>query len=64
MKHTGLSRTNYGQLILYTSSDIVNNALIYDSLKQVLNNVFAWLDGKAWSFLLSVHFVFTDHSLV
>ncbi|KAI0721752.1 hypothetical protein C8Q72DRAFT_787759, partial [Fomitopsis betulina] len=26
MKRTGLSRTNYGQLIPYTSSDIANNA--------------------------------------
>ena len=64
MKRTGLSRTNYGQLIPYTSSDIANNTQIYDSLKCVLNDVFAWLDRKARSFLLSVHFVFTDHFLV
>ena len=50
MKRTGLSRTNYGQLIPYTSSDIANHAQIYDSLKRVLNDVFAWLDQKAWSF--------------
>ncbi|EPS93099.1 hypothetical protein FOMPIDRAFT_1085773, partial [Fomitopsis schrenkii] len=47
MKRTGLSRTNHGQLIPYTSSDIANNAQIYDSLKRVLNDVFAWLDQKA-----------------
>lgn len=64
MKRTGLSRTNYGQLIPYTSSDIANNAQIYDSLKRVLNDVFAWLDQKARCFSLSVHFVFTDHFLV
>lgn len=46
MNRTGLSRTNHAQLIPYTSKDVADYSTIYEKIKAVLDDVFAWIDEQ------------------
>ncbi|EPS99927.1 hypothetical protein FOMPIDRAFT_1086346, partial [Fomitopsis schrenkii] len=46
MNRAGLSRTNHGQLIPYTSRDITDYDAIYNDIRSVLDDVFVWLDEQ------------------
>ncbi|KAH9910943.1 uncharacterized protein B0H18DRAFT_865748, partial [Fomitopsis serialis] len=46
MSRSGVSRTNYGQLIPYTSKDMEDHRSIYQSLKSILGDVFSWIEHK------------------
>ncbi|KAI0728072.1 hypothetical protein C8Q72DRAFT_417787, partial [Fomitopsis betulina] len=42
----GRSRTNYGQFIPYASKDITDYAAVYQAVKNILHDVFDWLQEK------------------
>ncbi|EPS96417.1 hypothetical protein FOMPIDRAFT_1130348, partial [Fomitopsis schrenkii] len=46
MNRAGLSRTNHAQLIPYTSKDVADYSTIYEKIKAVLDDVFAWIDKQ------------------
>ncbi|KAH9834244.1 uncharacterized protein C8Q71DRAFT_859901 [Rhodofomes roseus] len=46
MRRAGVSRTNHSQLMPYPLKDMVDNAALYESLNSILEDVFAWIDGK------------------
>lgn len=46
MRRAGRSRTNHAQFLPYTSKDMADNSMVYESLKNLLDDVFMWIDQK------------------
>ncbi|KAI0708140.1 hypothetical protein C8Q72DRAFT_790818 [Fomitopsis betulina] len=52
----GRSRTNYGQFIPYVSKDITDYAAVYQAVKNILHDVFDWLQEKVHTIFLPIEY--------
>lgn len=59
----GRSRTNYGQFIPYVSKDITDYAAVYQAVKNILRDVFDWLQEKVRTICFAVRQSFTRLSI-